>query len=535
MAFGFGRIEFDGNVIELNRPWSSFQSRKAINRDVVQAESGLEQTLVKFEQYFVNARLNLLDPQENQEFRRLFEYAEAGGSFTLIRDRNLGTYIPFEGGINPVAAPRGLKTIDDVDGTFTRSLVTDSAWYLDEGTGLMTVRNVVDQPRFPEGKFGAGIRIDGTAANLITHPSASENAAWTKNNCTAATTTETLDPAGVSNARIITGTGASPSLVFGSGTAKGNNVADGIWLKVPTGTLGVDLGLAGSGGGSDDDSITITTQWRRFSHTAATSGFTGNLDFRISGFANTDIFYMWGAGMFDSFEFDPGTIGAISTSSITMAAEKLTFPSANVINKEKGSIAMWVKPSWNPIAVPQAFGMLFEAGDSAGAAANTTHRLFWGDGGSNDRMTLVVKGDNADIVRINYTPALASGLTADTLALVGATWDSTISNGGHIYVDGSELSTGSSNSAFNVSDLGDTMAFGSQLDRTIPFNGVIDEVLTTKNVLSAQDFADIHALGLGLGIKRNRFTVTFVDPDFASKWLSSDIYDLNMALKEVLS
>jgi len=153
MAFGFGRIEFDGNFIDLARPWTSFQARRPLNESSVQAESGVEQIITKFTQWLINTRLNLTSPQEKAQLQRLFEFAEDGSTFTLIRDRNLGTYINFEGGINPTAAPRGLKTNDDVDGTFTRALTTDSAWYLDEGTGLLTVRNVVDQPRFPEGKY----------------------------------------------------------------------------------------------------------------------------------------------------------------------------------------------------------------------------------------------------------------------------------------------------------------------------------------------------------------------------------------------
>ena len=188
MAFGFGRIEYDGNVIELLRPWTSFQPRKPISSDTRQAQSGIEQTAKFFSQYFIDARLNLLSPQEKSELLRLFEFAEGGNSFTLIRDKNLGAYINFEGGINPTATPRGLKTNDDVDGTFTRTNVADSAWYLDEGTGLLTLRDGADVPRFPAGKYGAGIQIDGLAVNLITNRIS--NAAWTKSNMTAVTSTE---------------------------------------------------------------------------------------------------------------------------------------------------------------------------------------------------------------------------------------------------------------------------------------------------------------------------------------------------------
>lgn len=531
MAFGFGRIEFDGNIIELSRPWTSFQSSKMSKRTVQQASSGIEETLPFFSQWFVNARLSLLNPQENQEFRRLFEYAEAGGSFTLIRDRNLGTYIPFEGGINPTAAPRGLKTIDDVDGTFTRALTTDSAWYLDEGTGLMTVRNVVNQPRFPEGKFGAGIQIDGAAAQLIAEPSGPFDTGgankWTATSITAsADTSETLDPSGANTADKLLTTSAAGSVAYQSGTAKGNDVTFAVWLKCSTGTVSVNLIISGDVAGTANTNITVTTEWQRFQFTTDTSGFTGNIDPSLQIVPDATVVYIWSANMYDSAEFDLGTVGALSTAAVTRAAEKLTYASANIVNRDKGTVAMWINPRHSETD-PGAY-VFFESGDSAGADADL-HLQFFRIAAA---FGLIVRANNADNKIIDFTAS--DSLTQNNDHHIACTWDSTIANGGKIYQDGVLLDT-SSNNPFNVSEVGDTLAIGMKLADTLPSYTKYDEILITKNVLTAREIADIHAMGIGLGIKRNRFTVTFADPDFASRWLSSDIYDLNMALKEVLT
>lgn len=531
MAFGFGRIEFDGNFIDLARPWSDFQPNRFTQKGELDSGSGITETLKGYSKWFINARLNLLDPQEKAQLQRLFEYAEDGSSFTLIRDRNLGAHIPFEGGINPTAAPRGLKTNDDVDGTFTRTDVADSAWYLNEGTGLLTLRDGTDVPRFPAGKYGAGVQIDGAAVNLITHPSAPDNAAWNKTNCTAAATTETLDPAGASNAQKITGTGVSPELLFASGTAVGNDVAEGVWLKVPSGTLAVNLTLSGTGGGNESEAITITSEWQPFSNVADTSGFTTNLEFIIDGFDDTDVFYIWGAGMFDSFEFYPGTVGALSTSSITRNAEKLTFPSANIVNRDKMSALMWVSPNFDPTS-DTTTRIFFESGDSVGAIGDLHVDFFFETG---DRLSLDVRGDNENTKRIDYTPAVATGMTQNNLHLIGFTVDARVSNGGHVFVDGAELSAGSSNNAFNVSEPGDTFALGSKIDGTLQAFSVIDEVLITQNVLTAADFAEIFNLGIGLGVPRNRWTVQLNDQVWNPRWLGSDIYDIPLLLKEVLT
>jgi len=528
MVFGFGRIEFDGNFIDLARPWTDFQPRRSLNGSSVQAESGVEQTITKFVQWFINARLNLLNPQEKAQLQRLFEYAEDGSSFTLIRDRNLGTYIPFEGGINPSAAPRGLKTNDDVDGTFTRTDVADSAWYLDEGTGLLTLRDGADVPRFPEGKFGAGIQIDGAAVNLITHPSVFDDVAWTKLlSSIDANTTETLDPLGTNTADKMTASGTNGIASFATGTPVGNDAAAGVWLKCSTGTVACQLTISGTGSGSSSLGITVTTEWKRFSHTADTSSFTTNLQFGISIDTNTEIIYMWGASFFDSAEFDKGTVGALSTSSITRNAELLTFPSANVINRDKGTILLWFKPRWGLSNLGANFALFHSGASTANghvsigmtSASILQCRIF----------TLNGTGLGTDL-----TPTISSDITQDDWNQLVFAYDGTKANGSTIYLN-KVLKATSGSEIFSVSEVGTTFSIDSLLDGTNPAFCAVDDILILRNVLTANEVKGIFDLGIGLGVPRNRWTVQLNDQVWNPRWLSSDVYDIPLLLKEVLT
>lgn len=537
MVFGFGRIEFDGNFINLNRPWSGFQPHRFTKKSELDMDSGLVETHKFFSKWFINARLNLLDPQEKAQLQRLFEYAEDGSSFTLIRDRNLGTYIPFEGGINPTAAPRGLKTIDDTNGAFTRTTVADADWYLDEGTGLLTERNVTNQPRFPAGKYGAGIQIDGAAVNLITAPSGPfDSGNWVASGGTPSTDTpETLDPAGTSIADKILTTGANQTIHYNSGTAVGNNAAAGIWLKTSSGSHAAVLTIEGTGGGvSSDTNIVVIPEWKRFPITADSSGFTTNLRFRVEFTEDATVFYIYGASLFDSAQFDKGTIGPTQTSSsITRNAEKLTYLSANIINRDKGTVLMWVKPNFDPTSHSSNM-MFFESGDSGGAEADAHVRFFF-NGVTGNRFLLQVKQNNAVTNGISYTPATDTGLTQGNLHQIACTWDSTISDGGRIYVDGANLGVSSTNSAFNISEPGDTLGIGVRINNTNHSFSTIDEVLVLKNVLTSSEIKGLFDLGIGLGVSRNRWTVQLNDQVWNPRWLGSDVYDIPLLLKEVLT
>ena len=529
MTFGFGRIEFDGNVIDLDRGWTSFQPRRQVNESSVQADSGVEQTLTLFSQWFINARLNLLNPQIKAQLRRLFEYAENGNSFTLIRDRQLGTYIPFEGGINPSAAPRGLKTIDDIDGTFTRTNVADSAWYLDEGTGLLTLRDGANVPRFPAGQYGAGIQVDGAAANLIDAPSGPfDSGNWTALIGTAsANTTETLDPAGTNLADRLT-TAASGSYIYSSSTAVGNEAAGAVWLKSSSGTETGDLLIAGTTG-NVSQAISITPVWQRFVVQGDTAAFTGNLAFSIIIDGASTVVYAWGAGLYDSALFDLGTIGATQTSSsITRNAEIIDFPLDNIVNQNSGTLLYLVNPLWD---FDESGGVFLFWIDGTVASGRMLSHFITSSGNHEIRF---YDGENNVQVQLN---AGASGhFTAGTSTLIGITYDAPLESDTvnlRLYVDGMQVSTAGS-TAFNPSLLGTNFNLGSPTTANSAFC-TFDEVLVLRDVLTASEVAGLFNLGRGLGVQRNRWTVKFADSNFQPEWLSSDIYDVTLRMKEVLT
>lgn len=524
MVFGFGRIEFDGNFLNLNRAWSDFQPQRFTKKSELDMDSGLVETHKFFSKWFINARLTLLDPQEKAQLQRLFEYAEDGSSFTLIRDRNLGAYINFEGGINPTAAPRGLKTNDDVDGTFTRTNVADSAWSLDEGTGLLTLRDGADVPRFPAGKYGAGIQIDGAAVNLITNRIS--NAAWTKVTMTAATTTETLDPAGNnSNVDKLTATASSATAKFTTGTAKGNEAAGKFWIKSPSGNVSLNLTIETTT--VLTNAVTATPVWQELKIQGDTSLLAaGNLKLGIEIVTNGKIVYVWHTPqLFDSAEFDLGTVGPLSTSSITRNAEKILFPSANIINQENGTILFRFNPAW--VLGSQGTRTLFQSG------ASSTNRHVEIKMAATSRIEFKIYTLNGSGTGISENPVV-SGITQNQWTTLAVTYNSIISNGAKLYLDG-VLDTTSTNDPFSISSVGTNFAIGSTLTGALTSHCAFDEVLITRNVLSANEIAAIHALGIGLGVPKNRWTVQLNDQVWNPRWLHSDVYDIPLLLKEVLT
>ncbi len=539
MSSGFGRIEYDGNVIEFTRPWTDFQARRPIKSSTIQSGSGLEETLFGFAQWFINARLNLADPKDKQAIQRLYEYAQGGGSFTLIRNKDLGVYMNFDGGENPAAAPRGLKTNDDAPGTLAITGANDAAYYLDRATGFLKLAGALatdDVPRFEAGQSGAGLLQEGARTNLCTHPSSFDNAAWVKTSMTVlgTNTLDTLDPTGVTfNAEKLQASGSNGEVKFTTGTAIGNFVSFGIWLKCQNGTVSGIIGIQGTTGGSNNIGVSVTSVWQRFEINGIdTTAYTGDIVVKFSINVSTNIVYAWGGQIEDDAEFLSNPIGVASVTSITRAAEKLTIPSANVIDKEQGTILIKLIPKWTAASLASGVHVFYEGGDSVGAFGNIHLRVFWS--GATDRLTLEVFRDNSSPKGIDYTPAVASGFVAGTAVQLAITWDSKISNGGHIYVDSAELASGSSNSAFNVSEPEDTIAIGSELDAANPSFCLYDEILIMKTVLSLAEISTLNNIA-GIGSPRNRWTVKLMNPNFDPRWLQSDIYDIPMAFKEVLT
>lgn len=402
------------------------------------------------------------------------------------------------------------KSVDTIDHsdfgdnwTFARALTggSSNAWYLDPTSGLFVVApDTTTSRRLVKGRYkGTAIVIEGAATNLITHPSAFDNAAWLKTNITVgANTGETLDPSDTSVADRLLATAAAASAIFTTGTPVGNTVALAGRVKCPSATVPGTLTVNGTTGGSDTTgTFTATPEWKPFSHIVDSSGFTGNLRCNLTITNNTNIIYVWGVGLYDNFEFGPTIVDPLATAGATRALEKFTILSANTkLTKLQGTVSMLFKPYFDPLSFSSDI-LLFESGDSAGGAGDKHIRLIF-DGTGTDKFLLSVKRDNTTTDGLSWNPSAATGMTQDTWAHIVLTWDASISNGGHIYVNGAELNTGSSNSAFNVSETGDTIALGAQLDNSTPAFGEYDELFIDDRVWPAEEVLAVFNLPNGL-------------------------------------
>ena len=238
---------------------------------------------------------------------------------------------------------------------------------------------------------------------------------------------------------------------------------------------------------------------------------------------STSIYSWFIPQFFDSAEFDLGTVGALSTSSITRNAELLLYSATDIVNQDKGTVSFWFKPRWTAGSHDQAW-------------------LFTTSGGTDEFLLLFVADtgafeldvrDGAGTVRAQIIQA--SGLVADTWHHIVFTYDVTIANGVRLYLDGAQIGSTSSNSAFNPRAVGASISIGSRVNGTFVSYGTFDDVLILKEALTASEVAGIFNLSRGLGVQRNRWTVKFADSNFQPEWLSSDIYDITLRMKEVLT
>jgi len=400
------------------------------------------------------------------------------------------------------------KSIDVIDHsdfgdnwTFVRALTSGSsnAWYLDPTSGLVVVApDSTTSRRLVKGRYkGTAIVLEGPAPNLITHPSALDDASWQKSTMAiVADSLETLDPKGTNTADKMTATAGNGFVAWNSAAVIGNFAAARLWLKSQSGNVGGNLFIRGDAGGFGQQAITVIPTWRPYRIAADTSGFSGTVELEVGIINNTDVFYHWGAGLYDNFEFAPTIVDPIASASATRALEKFTILSANTnLTKLKGTVSMWVKPYFDPTS-DSVFRVFFESGDSGGASADAHIALFYT--GTPDRLTFQAKINNGSSTGVDYSPAVSTGMTQDNWHHIVVTWDATISNGVHIYVDGVELSTGSSNSAFNISETGDTIAIGAKIDTTLPGNGEYDELFIDGRVWPAEEVLAVFNLPNGL-------------------------------------
>lgn len=396
--------------------------------------------------------------------------------------------------------------ISDADDnwTFARALTSgaSNAWYIDPTSGLLVeAADTTTSRRLVAGKNkGTAILIEGARTNINDRPSDFDpaTATWVANNMTvAANTSETLDPAGGSNADKLTATSANGSITFTTTTAA-NDTGYGVWLKSASGSIDVDLDI------DDNPStititlpISVTPEWTFFTHTNGIANLTNDLVYRIKVKTNTEFVYAWGCQFevgSDVF-FSSQIIDPVATASKTRAAESIKRSTTGLIGQNKGTIGFLIKPQWvfdkHPIVA------LLHINSTVAS--------------NNFISYLILANGNHELRQYNVLNAVASSIggsasghfTQNTWTHVVFTYDSTIANGLNLYING-VLSSGSpsSNVAFAAADVQSLLAIGSLTTDSLQAYAEFDEFFTDKTlnlgneVLTASQILEIFNNGL---------------------------------------
>ena len=526
------RIQYNSITVDIDRDFNTYLDKKFVNNAVVQSASGLEQTVNFFTQQKIRASMRLVTAQKKQELDEWFDFVKDGTAFKFWRDYNLGTYINFEG--------KSLKTNDGDAGTFAITEVTDAAYYLDPSTGLQTTVGVTgtdsNTPRFPAGKYGSGVLIEGARTNLCTHPSDFNNAAWVKGaNITVSdnNTTETLDPIGTNIADKLTTSGGTRTLTFTTSTAiSTNDSVFSVLAKSPTGEVDIVLAIEGTSGGQESSgTLNVVSNgqdgngFTRYSVTHENdASLTGNWRYVIVVENSLDL-YLFGANMEAGTDvlFPTNLIAPTLTASTTRNAESLTYLTTDVVNQDKGTISFWFTPGW--IFDKHGSVVLFHSGvdttnrhltvvfDSTGNFSTTMYKL---NGSTFESVT----GSGSTIVQN----------AAHHYVL---TYDSTVSNGLKNYLDASLLAT-SSNAAFSASGIGTNFAIGSFNNGNNPAFCVFDDFEIYKDVKDASWVNQRFNQNRGTGLGRNRFDNMLLD-SYKTTERNNGFYDIELTMREQLS
>ena len=648
-----GRIIYNSINIDFERIWRAFKAPPILRQDVIKSAGGIEEILNYEEVDMISALRPNLTPQEYTELRQWWEYVKDGTSFELLRDRELGAYLSFE---------KTLENHDGNAGTFTRTAGDASnASYIDPSTGLLTFEDVADTPRYPGGKFGHGVIIEGTRDNLILNSDMS-HADWVKSNITvAADSTDILDPAGGNNADKLTATAAAGTVTLTtsvdvgtddgalswdvaclSGTVEGeirirdvsgsvvttqaftatptwqriqavyDNVGDPsadwrIIIQVDTNTEDLyvygpqleagsnvlfasnyirgdlsaelmpnqvdrdfsgasawaDVDLAAGGGSYDESgdlSITaggagagdyctcpvasapttvglhyrMTFDLANLAQTWIIKSFDGTQTIGTASANGTAIVISWIATTTGGYRIEAGANNAVgdfdnfTLQRITKTRndELLLGTAANVVNNLKGSVGFWFKPEW--VYDKHANACLYRVHNSGDASRHSSIYAL-----SNGNLEFDIR-DSANN-SIGMVVSMNGLISQNTWHHIVATYDSTISNGNKLYVDGALVVT-DTNDPFVPAEIGTSYAIGATPAGADEAFCVFDEELVRMDVLNATDIKHIFDAGHGLGEPKNRFTALRALPPFdVTRRPGSDRWDFRLEAKEVIS
>lgn len=189
----------------------------------------------------------------------------------------------------------------------------------------------------------------------------------------------------------------------------------------------------------------------------------------------------------------------------------------------KGTIAFWFAPSFN-VAGNAANHTLFQIDSASG---DPVSGAYWTSGNN------FLWGVNAAASSPIVLQSSVSSYLQDAFHHFAVTWDSTIADGGKMYLDG-VLVASSTNSSFTVKSTGTNFRLG--YDGTDRANGVFDDFLIRSDVLSAYDISQLASGRTSLWPRRNYFPSLMTD-DFKFNCVplvGTPYYSIEMNFKEVL-
>lgn len=216
--------------------------------------------------------------------------------------------------------------------TLTRSLNTATRV---NSSGLIETVNA-NLPRFdydPQTLLCRGLLIEESRSNLILYSSDFTNVSWDTSTLTTSSNS-IVSPDGTSNADALTGTATNSYFRQLVNCSINTPYTRSIWLKVPSGTLTVNIYATDNGTGFAVLAANLTTSWQRFTVTATSSATATQVVLQVGGgntWGNGVVIHAWG-GQIEA--------GAFATSYIPTEATSLTR-NADVVSMTGTNFSDW--------------------------------------------------------------------------------------------------------------------------------------------------------------------------------------------------
>jgi len=523
---GYPRLEYNSIKVDFSRHFNELEVYPKETKTRNQSSSGLVETIDFFEQWFIYALKHRLDAGEVEQLRKWYNYVKAGASFKFWSDRDLGIYTGFEG--KSATSNNGLAA------TFARSGV---AKYWDESTNELE-EVAENTARFPGGKYGSGLLIEGGSENICLKSEQFNDAAWTAVNITVnANTVETPDPEGGATADNLTANAGNGTLTQDVAVAITTN--DGcfsVYLKARNYIAnGVKLYIKDSTGATlATSTISPTTEWERYSvaHESAANN-ANNWRLVIEIVNNGYIYYAWGAQLeVGTYRIYPSSYIETNAAAVTRSDESCYYAITNglQISQLKGTISFWVYVpyDYNESGGTQPVRTYIQVTNAASDAVMEIHR----SNNGHLRAYFYDAGGSAG----NACSGSASGMTQNAWNHIVATWDMTLTDVAmSLYLNGSLLSAPSL--AGITLRIPTRIYIGSDATPATHADAIFDDLIVTTDCKDAGWVARTYSSQYAQGYNKNYFaSVRLNDSEFNPLiHVGGNKYDFELNAEEVLT